>query len=333
MEEWSTFRLTGDGLAGLRRRRSECRCPWLTAGTHSARGPRSMPSAHRHTFRGMRTAEHYFQVPLDHFGADPARRRPSRFRPRIRLRRSTATTHAAGCHGCCTCRAGPAGAATASPSLGGWSKAAAKDFRILMLDQRGTGLSSPVDRNTLPLRGDAPEQADYLTHFRADSIVADAEPIRRALGAGRGPSTARATAVSAPSATFRSPPRGCARSSSPAAWPRWRVRRTGSTGRPSSGSRPATPNTSAGIPRTGPPSPGSPGTCGNAEEYLPDGGRLTVERFQMVGLLPGRNTRVDALHHLLEDAFVATPAGTGSRTPSWSRSRTRRPGPPTPCTR
>ena len=51
-----------------------------------------------------------------------------------------------------------------------------------MLDQRGTGLSSPIDRNTLPLRGTAEEQAAYLEHFRADSIVADAELIRAALG-------------------------------------------------------------------------------------------------------------------------------------------------------
>ncbi len=45
------------------------------------------------------------------------------------------------------------------------------------------------------------------------------------------------------------------------------------------------------------------------EEYLPDGERLTVERFQMVGSFLGGNTRVDALHHLLEDAFVDTPGG------------------------
>jgi len=65
-----------------------------------------------------------------------------------------------------------------------YSKAAAKDFRIVMLDQRGTGLSSPIDRRTLPLRGSDLDQARYLEHFRADSIVADAEAIRRALGAG-----------------------------------------------------------------------------------------------------------------------------------------------------
>lgn len=40
----------------------------------------------------------------------------------------------------------------------------------------------PIDRNTLPLRGDAAAQARYLEHFRADSIIADAELIRQAVG-------------------------------------------------------------------------------------------------------------------------------------------------------
>ncbi len=52
-----------------------------------------------------------------------------------------------------------------------------------------------------------------------------------------------------------------------------------------------------------------PGTFASTAEFLPDGERLTVERFQMVGSFLGGNTRVDALHHLLEDAFVGTPAG------------------------
>jgi pimeloyl-ACP methyl ester carboxylesterase len=56
------------------------------------------------------------------------------------------------------------------------------DHRLLLLDQRGTGRSTPVG----DLEGRTPpEQADYLTHFRADSIVKDAEFIREALGAGR----------------------------------------------------------------------------------------------------------------------------------------------------
>jgi pimeloyl-ACP methyl ester carboxylesterase len=54
-----------------------------------------------------------------------------------------------------------------------------QDFRVLLLDQRGTARSTPVNRQTLPARGDASRQADYLTHFRADSIVRDCELIRR----------------------------------------------------------------------------------------------------------------------------------------------------------
>ncbi|PZF79664.1 alpha/beta fold hydrolase, partial [Jiangella anatolica] len=56
-----------------------------------------------------------------------------------------------------------------------------KDFRVLLLDQRGTGRSTPATAATLAARGSAAAQADYLAHFRADSIVADAELVRRSL--------------------------------------------------------------------------------------------------------------------------------------------------------
>jgi pimeloyl-ACP methyl ester carboxylesterase len=58
----------------------------------------------------------------------------------------------------------------------GWLLRALKDYRVLLLDQRGTGRSTPVTRAVALSRG-----ADYLTHFRADSIVRDAEAIRRTL--------------------------------------------------------------------------------------------------------------------------------------------------------
>jgi pimeloyl-ACP methyl ester carboxylesterase len=62
----------------------------------------------------------------------------------------------------------------------GWMKRALQDYRVLLLDQRGTGRSTPVGP-TIP--GDTPQaQAEYLTHFRADSIVRDCEAIRRELG-------------------------------------------------------------------------------------------------------------------------------------------------------
>jgi pimeloyl-ACP methyl ester carboxylesterase len=68
------------------------------------------------------------------------------------------------------------------PSSPTWLERALEDYRVLLLDQRGTGRSTPVGT----LAGMSPqEQADYLTHFRADGIVRDAELIRAALGVER----------------------------------------------------------------------------------------------------------------------------------------------------
>ena len=68
---------------------------------------------------------------------------------------------------------------TGLPRSPGWLERALQDYRVLMVDQRGTGRSSPV--GTLP--GLTPQQqADRLACFRADSIVEDCEHLRRALG-------------------------------------------------------------------------------------------------------------------------------------------------------
>lgn len=63
----------------------------------------------------------------------------------------------------------------------GWLKRALQEFRVLLLDQRGTGRSTPVTAQSLARIGDGAAQAEYLRHFRADSIVRDAEMIRREL--------------------------------------------------------------------------------------------------------------------------------------------------------
>jgi pimeloyl-ACP methyl ester carboxylesterase len=71
---------------------------------------------------------------------------------------------------------------TRRPSSPGWLDRALEEFRVLMLDQRGTGRSTPV--GALPEMTPA-QQAEYLTHFRADSIVRDCELLRAALGVER----------------------------------------------------------------------------------------------------------------------------------------------------
>lgn len=71
---------------------------------------------------------------------------------------------------------------TRGPTAPAWLDRALRDYRVLMLDQRGTGRSSPI--GVLP--GLSPQQqADRLAHFRADAIVLDAERIRERLGVGR----------------------------------------------------------------------------------------------------------------------------------------------------
>ena len=69
------------------------------------------------------------------------------------------------------------------PSSPAWLQRALQDYRVLMLDQRGTGRSSPVSAGSLAGRSPA-EQAERLTHFRADAIVRDAELLRGHLESG-----------------------------------------------------------------------------------------------------------------------------------------------------
>lgn len=262
----------------------------------------------RHQFRGMRTVEHFFRVPLDHFGNSRNGETITLF-AREYVSAAHSEEQAAELPWLLFLQGGPGGRGNRFGSLSGWSKAAARDFRILMLDQRGTGLSSPIDRTTLPLRGPAAAQAAYLEHFRADSIVADAELIRDALGArpwtvygqsyggfcaltylSFAPEGLREVLVTGGLAPLAGPAedvyratfqRVAARNAEYFAWypeDRFAVERIARHLR-------------------------------HTPEFLPDGGPLTVERFQMVGAFLGGNTRVDSLHHLLEDAFTETAGG------------------------
>src|SRR5947209_3293858 len=63
---------------------------------------------------------------------------------------------------------GPGGKAPRPSSRSGWLKRALNDYRVLLLDQRGTGRSSPIYQHTLTARGDPQAQAAYVMHFRAD---------------------------------------------------------------------------------------------------------------------------------------------------------------------
>ncbi|HEX3782398.1 MAG TPA: alpha/beta fold hydrolase [Pseudonocardiaceae bacterium] len=123
---------------------------------------------------GLVLVEHEFRIPLDH-------RRPDGERITV-FAREVADPDGRDRPLLVFLNGGPgfeASRPTRNPTAPGWLDRALRDYRVLMLDQRGTGRSTPV--GALP--GMTPrQQADHLTHFRADSIVADAEWIRGELG-------------------------------------------------------------------------------------------------------------------------------------------------------
>lgn len=96
---------------------------------------------------------------------------------------------------------GGPGSEAPRPSLPGtppWLARALQDYQVVMLDQRGTGRSTPVSsrvvRTEHGVHGEvagalagtsSAEQAAYLSHFRADEIVNDCELVREALGAAK----------------------------------------------------------------------------------------------------------------------------------------------------
>ncbi|GAA1990778.1 alpha/beta fold hydrolase [Amycolatopsis minnesotensis] len=126
---------------------------------------------------GLALTEHEVTVPLDH--ADPGGELITVFAREVADPGDTAGTDKPYL---VYLQGGPGHEAprpTRHPSGPAWLERALKEYRVLMLDQRGTGRSTPVGDPV----GETPEQqADYLKHFRADSIVRDAELVREALG-------------------------------------------------------------------------------------------------------------------------------------------------------
>ncbi|XP_070038221.1 uncharacterized protein LOC107829227 isoform X2 [Nicotiana tabacum] len=72
---------------------------------------------------------------------------------------------------------------------GGWISRACEEYRVVLMDQRGTGLSTPLTPSSMSQVKSAEDLVNYLRHFRADNIVHDAEFIRKRLVPGAGPWT------------------------------------------------------------------------------------------------------------------------------------------------
>ncbi|WP_190263700.1 alpha/beta fold hydrolase [Glutamicibacter nicotianae] len=251
-------------------------------------------------YRGMDVTDHRIEVPLDH--ADPQGEKISIFAREISTDSSKPWL--------LFLQGGPGGKSPRPGSLSGWLAEATKHFRVLLLDQRGTGLSTPANRKTLPLRGDSAAQARYLTHFRADSIVRDAEALREHLGIAQWSTLGQSyggfctlTYLSLfPQSLTRCLVTGGLASLDADAKTVYRAtyQRMAERNREYFSWYPEDYETLHRIyehVRT------------NDDERLPNGQRVTVPLVQMLGMYLGGNTRVHLLHHIFEEAFSDTPGG------------------------
>jgi pimeloyl-ACP methyl ester carboxylesterase len=205
---------------------------------------------------------------------------------------------------------GPGFGANRFVGKGGWLGRALKEYRVLLLDQRGTGHSTPANRQTLPLRGGPAEQADYLSHFRADSIVRDCEAIRREVTGG------------APWTVFGQSYGGFCAVTYLSTAPEGLTAAVIAGGLPSLDAhaddvyRAAYPRVERKVTAHYARYPQDAERARRIADHLlahdvvlPNGYRLTAEAFQSLGLLLGGSEGSHRLHYLLEHAFVRTPHG------------------------
>jgi len=252
------------------------------------------------TLPGIRASDHRFRLPLDHA-------HPNGPTIEVFARQLVASDHLGDDLPMLVyLQGGPGGEAPRPNDASGWIGRALRAFRVLLLDQRGTGRSSPVTAQTLGELGDATAQATYLTHFRADSIVADAEAIRHAL---LGPDT-RWSILGQSFGGF------CALrylAAAPAGLERVLI-----TGGLASLTRPAEDVYRATYQRLRARNdayyrryPGDEVGWSAVAEHLhdndvrfPDGERFSVPRLQFLGMALGGSDGFESLHWLLEPAFV-----------------------------
>ncbi|MBQ0851753.1 alpha/beta fold hydrolase [Streptomyces sp. NPDC057621] len=191
-----------------------------------------------------------------------------------------------------------------------WLGRALEEYRVLLLDQRGTGSSTPANRQTLPLRGGPREQADYLALFRADSIVRDCEAIRPAVTGGA-PWAVLGQSFGGFCTThyLSTAPQGLSTALITGGLPTL-------DGHADDVYRAAYPRIERKVAAHYARYPQDIERARRIAEYLllnepvlNGGYRLTVEAFQSLGILLGGSEGSHRLHYLLENAFVRTAQG------------------------
>jgi pimeloyl-ACP methyl ester carboxylesterase len=247
--------------------------------------------------RGAVLTDHVFTVPLDHARPDGAQ---------IEIfGREVAAPDAGPLPWLVFLQGGPGFGGPRPHGRDSWLDRALADYRVLLLDQRGTGRSSPATRQTLARLGSPAAQAAYLAHFRADAIVRDAELVRLALTGGEPWSVLGQSFGGFCTVSYLSlAPAGLREAFITGGLP-------GLTTTADDLYRITYGKVAARVHEHYRRYPGDAGQAQRVARHLrdhqvvlPGGGQLTVEWFQLLGQLLGQSTGSDGLHYLLEDPFA-----------------------------
>lgn len=206
---------------------------------------------------------------------------------------------------------GPGNRADRPVTVSGWLKKALENYRVILIDQRGTGLSSPINRVTLSDHPDAHAQAKYVRQFRADAIVNDAEQIRQLVTGGNRWSILGQSYGGFIALNYLSfHPEGLRQVFITAGLPTM-------TGNPDDVYALTYQQTAKRCDDFFATYPGANDRAWDIfehlqteVEHLPTGERLTPERFQTLGIQLGTAAGFRQLHYQLESAFVDTARGT-----------------------
>lgn len=139
--------------------------------------------ASRRTYiqHGAHVTEHRLQVPLDY--SDPNGRQIELFAREVTLDKNGPNTDQPAI---IFMQGGPGGRAPRPGDFNsGWIGEALKTHRVILMDERGTGLSTRLDALTLSEFATVKDQVNYVKHFRADNMVRDAELLRGEINGGK----------------------------------------------------------------------------------------------------------------------------------------------------